>query len=204
MFQKPSPPEYKVAAVKKSRFILLHYSISKALWDWLILLATFYVAVAVPYDICFVSHEQGGDYPSRVARSTLGSDIVVEMLFILGVMHLFHSNILVLIYYSVTSVNSFSRSLYLVYDRQLVPADLSVDLSESRGDENVHFELRSIFISQCGCSGLFPWRWRTRTTPAPTFFVAHSRCLCCPRLRFKIRFLSLRSTFPANEVRYLS
>ncbi|TNN52777.1 Potassium voltage-gated channel subfamily H member 4 [Liparis tanakae] len=53
VFQKPSPPEYKVAAVKKSRFILLHYSVSKAVWDWLILLATFYVAVAVPYDICF-------------------------------------------------------------------------------------------------------------------------------------------------------
>lgn len=84
VFQKPSLPEYKVAAVKKSRFILLHYSISKALWDWLILLATFYVAVAVPYDICFVSHDEGSDHPSFVNRSTIGSDIAVEMLFILG------------------------------------------------------------------------------------------------------------------------
>lgn len=89
MFTKPSLPEYKVAAVKKSRFILLHYSISKALWDWLILLATFYVAVAVPYDICFVSHDQGSDYHSLVSRSTLCSDIVVEMLFILGMRCLF-------------------------------------------------------------------------------------------------------------------
>lgn len=84
VFQKPSVPEYKVAAVKKSRFILLHYSISKALWDWLILLATFYVAVAVPYDICFVSHDEGGDHHSLISRSTIGSDIAVEMLFILG------------------------------------------------------------------------------------------------------------------------
>uniref|UniRef100_A0A8C0AX26 Potassium voltage-gated channel subfamily H member 4 n=1 Tax=Buteo japonicus TaxID=224669 RepID=A0A8C0AX26_9AVES len=48
---KPSIPEYKVASVQKSRFILLHYSIFKALWDWLILLATFYVAVTVPYNV---------------------------------------------------------------------------------------------------------------------------------------------------------
>ncbi len=86
VFQKPSLPEYKVAAVKKSRFILLHYSIFKALWDWLILLATFYVAVTVPYDICFGSHDEGGDHHSLVSRSTLGSDIAVEMLFILGIM----------------------------------------------------------------------------------------------------------------------
>ncbi|KAK5884631.1 hypothetical protein CesoFtcFv8_018432 [Champsocephalus esox] len=85
VFQKPSLPEYKVAAVKKSRLILLHYSVSKALWDWLILLATFYVAVAVPYDICFVSHDEGSSYHSLVSRSTMGSDIAVELLFILDI-----------------------------------------------------------------------------------------------------------------------
>ncbi|XP_034046370.1 potassium voltage-gated channel subfamily H member 4a [Thalassophryne amazonica] len=85
MFQKPSLPEYKVAAVKTSRFILLHYSISKALWDWLILLATFYVAVTVPYDVCFVSHDEGSEHHSLVSRSTLGSDIAVELLFMLDI-----------------------------------------------------------------------------------------------------------------------
>lgn len=84
MFQKPSLPEYKVAAVKKSRFILLHYSISKALWDWLILLATFYVAVTVPFNVCFVSNYDNGDHQPLVSRSTIGSDIAVEMLFMLG------------------------------------------------------------------------------------------------------------------------
>uniref|UniRef100_A0A8B9PII2 Potassium voltage-gated channel subfamily H member 4 n=1 Tax=Apteryx owenii TaxID=8824 RepID=A0A8B9PII2_APTOW len=54
---KPSIPEYKVASVQKSRFILLHYSVFKALWDWLILLATFYVAVTVPYNVCFTGTE---------------------------------------------------------------------------------------------------------------------------------------------------
>ncbi|XP_046894136.1 potassium voltage-gated channel subfamily H member 4a [Hypomesus transpacificus] len=84
VFQKPSLPEYKMAAVQKSRFILLHYSVSKALWDWLILLATFYVAITVPYNVCFVSHDEDRDCDSS-SRSTIGSDIAVEMLFILDI-----------------------------------------------------------------------------------------------------------------------
>ncbi|NXA40929.1 KCNH4 protein, partial [Eudromia elegans] len=78
---KPSVPEYKVASVQKSRFILLHYSVFKALWDWLILLATFYVAVTVPYNVCFTGTEEG----AAAARSTIVSDIAVEMLFILDI-----------------------------------------------------------------------------------------------------------------------
>ncbi|CAL8265216.1 unnamed protein product [Gadus morhua 'NCC'] len=91
VFQKPSLPEYKVAAVKKSHFILLHYSVSKALWDWLILLATFYVAVTVPYDVCFTGPDEGGgahgeqDSSHAVSRGAAGSDIAVEMLFILDI-----------------------------------------------------------------------------------------------------------------------
>lgn len=77
---KPSVPEYKIASVQKSRFILLHYSIFKALWDWLILLATFYVAVTVPYNVCFTD----SDNSLATARSTIVSDIAVEMLFIVG------------------------------------------------------------------------------------------------------------------------
>ncbi|XP_074835241.1 voltage-gated delayed rectifier potassium channel KCNH4 isoform X2 [Carettochelys insculpta] len=78
---KPSVPEYKVASVQKSRFILLHYSVFKALWDWLILLATFYVAVTVPYNVCFTGTEDS----LVAARTTIVSDIVVEMLFILDI-----------------------------------------------------------------------------------------------------------------------
>uniref|UniRef100_A0A665TSD7 Voltage-gated delayed rectifier potassium channel KCNH4 n=1 Tax=Echeneis naucrates TaxID=173247 RepID=A0A665TSD7_ECHNA len=79
--EKPSVPEYKVAAVQKSRFILLHYSVSKALWDWLILLATFYVAVTVPYNVSFTPY----DDTVTAARSTIVSDIAVEMLFIIDI-----------------------------------------------------------------------------------------------------------------------
>ncbi|KAJ8414367.1 hypothetical protein AAFF_G00052370 [Aldrovandia affinis] len=81
VFEKPSLPEYKVAAVQKSRFILLHYSVSKALWDWMILLATFYVAVTVPYNVCFTPYDE----LDTAARSTIVSDIAVEMLFILDI-----------------------------------------------------------------------------------------------------------------------
>ncbi|MFT7797589.1 potassium voltage-gated channel subfamily H member 4-like [Arapaima gigas] len=82
MFEKPSLPEYKVAAVQTSRFILLHYSISKALWDWMILLATFYVAVTVPYNVCFTAYDDS----DAAARSTIVSDVAVEMLFILDIL----------------------------------------------------------------------------------------------------------------------
>eukprot|EP00062_Callorhinchus_milii_P012542 gi/632959797/ref/XP_007895827.1/ PREDICTED: potassium voltage-gated channel subfamily H member 8 [Callorhinchus milii] len=78
---KPPLPEYKVADAKKSKFILLHYSIFKAWWDWLILLATFYVAVTVPYNVCFI----GIDENLPTARSTTVSDIAVEILFIIDI-----------------------------------------------------------------------------------------------------------------------
>ncbi|XP_038591886.1 potassium voltage-gated channel subfamily H member 4-like [Micropterus salmoides] len=81
IIEKPSIPEYKVAAVQKSRFILLHYSVSKALWDWLILIATFYVAVTVPYNVSFTPH----DDTTTDARSTVTTDIVVEFLFIIDI-----------------------------------------------------------------------------------------------------------------------
>ncbi|XKL68395.1 hypothetical protein PGB90_003886 [Kerria lacca] len=67
-------PEYKTAALKKSKFVLSHYGLFKSCWDWLILIATFYVAIVVPYNASFVN----ADKPSMV------SDVVVEGLFIVG------------------------------------------------------------------------------------------------------------------------
>lgn len=67
-------PEYKTASVKKSRFILSHYGMFKSCWDWVILLATFYVAVVVPYNASFVTAER----PSAVI------DVLVEALFFIG------------------------------------------------------------------------------------------------------------------------
>ncbi|KAM8857395.1 voltage-gated delayed rectifier potassium channel KCNH8 isoform 1-T1 [Synchiropus picturatus] len=85
--EKPPIPEYKVAAIQKSRFILLHYGTFKAGWDWLILLATFYVAVTVPYNVCFTvggAREEGSGSAPRSPPSV--SDILVEILFILDIL----------------------------------------------------------------------------------------------------------------------
>ncbi|XP_019724451.1 potassium voltage-gated channel subfamily H member 8-like isoform X2 [Hippocampus comes] len=81
----PALPEYKVADAKKSKFILLHYSTCKAGWDWLILLATFYVAVTVPYNVCFIGDDDD------LTRSTTVSDIAVEILFILDIVFNFRT-----------------------------------------------------------------------------------------------------------------
>uniref|UniRef100_A0A3Q4AB87 Voltage-gated delayed rectifier potassium channel KCNH4 n=1 Tax=Mola mola TaxID=94237 RepID=A0A3Q4AB87_MOLML len=83
---KPPIPEYKVAAIQKSCFILLHYGTFKACWDWLILLATFYVAVTVPYNVCFtvVGRRDEGSSAPRSPPSV--SDILVEILFILDIL----------------------------------------------------------------------------------------------------------------------
>uniref|UniRef100_A0A673H5W6 Voltage-gated delayed rectifier potassium channel KCNH4 n=1 Tax=Sinocyclocheilus rhinocerous TaxID=307959 RepID=A0A673H5W6_9TELE len=82
--EKPPIPEYKVAAIQKSRFILLHYGTFKAGWDWLILLATFYVAVTVPYNVCFTV--VGGRDELTIPRNPPSvSDILVEILFMLDI-----------------------------------------------------------------------------------------------------------------------
>ncbi|XP_017771321.1 PREDICTED: potassium voltage-gated channel subfamily H member 8 [Nicrophorus vespilloides] len=74
----PAPlPEYKTAAVKKSRFILSHYGMFKSCWDWLILIATFYVAVVVPYNASFMDDD--GERPS------VAVDVVVEALFFIDI-----------------------------------------------------------------------------------------------------------------------
>ncbi|XP_065107713.1 voltage-gated delayed rectifier potassium channel KCNH8 isoform X1 [Paramisgurnus dabryanus] len=82
--EKPPIPEYKVAAIQKSRFILLHYGTFKAGWDWLILLATFYVAVTVPYNVCFTV-VGGRDEASTPRNPPSVSDILVEILFMLDI-----------------------------------------------------------------------------------------------------------------------
>ncbi|XP_071942761.1 voltage-gated delayed rectifier potassium channel KCNH8-like [Antedon mediterranea] len=72
-------PEYKVAAMQKSQFIFLHYSTFKTIWDCIILLATLYIAVIVPYNVSFLSDVLGMNKTSK----TLVPDIIVEILFIL-------------------------------------------------------------------------------------------------------------------------
>ncbi len=69
-------PEYKVQELKASRCILLHYSILKIVWDWLIVLCTFYFALMVPYNAAFQK-----DTHERTLRTL---DMIIEVLFIVG------------------------------------------------------------------------------------------------------------------------
>ena len=46
-------PEYKTEAAKKPRCVIAHYGTFKTSWDVLVLLATIYVAIVVPYNACF-------------------------------------------------------------------------------------------------------------------------------------------------------
>ncbi|KAJ8354474.1 hypothetical protein SKAU_G00220410 [Synaphobranchus kaupii] len=98
---QPALPEYKVADAKKSKFILLHFSTFKAGWDWLILLATFYVAVTVPYNVCFIGDDDD------LTRSTTVSDIAVEILFIIDIVLNFRTTYV-------------SQSGQVIFDAQLI------------------------------------------------------------------------------------
>lgn len=78
--EKPNLPEYKVAAIRKSPFILLHCGALRATWDGFILLATLYVAVTVPYSVCVSTAWE----PSAARSPPSVCDLAVEVLFILG------------------------------------------------------------------------------------------------------------------------
>ncbi|XP_054663076.1 potassium voltage-gated channel subfamily H member 3 isoform X2 [Grus americana] len=80
---KPSLPEYKVAAIRKPPLILLHYGAFKAGWDGLILLATLYVAVTVPYSVCVGVGTEEGLPAARGPPSAC--DLCVEILFMLDI-----------------------------------------------------------------------------------------------------------------------
>lgn len=76
-------PEYKVQEVKKSKFVIAHYGIFKVGWDWLILLCTFYTAIMVPYNAAFSNKDV------KESRDSIYSDVVVEILFIIGKIRVF-------------------------------------------------------------------------------------------------------------------
>ncbi|XP_013778933.1 potassium voltage-gated channel subfamily H member 8-like [Limulus polyphemus] len=80
LLRSTSLPEYKTAAIKKSKFILSHYGVFKTCWDWLILIATFYVAIMVPYSAAF----RDTNISPSVNR-TIITDVIVEALFIIDI-----------------------------------------------------------------------------------------------------------------------
>ncbi|XP_022239906.1 potassium voltage-gated channel subfamily H member 8-like [Limulus polyphemus] len=80
LLRSTSLPEYKTTAIKKSKFILSHYGVFKTCWDWLILIATFYVAIMVPYSAAFRD-----THINPSVNKTIITDVIVEALFIIDI-----------------------------------------------------------------------------------------------------------------------
>ncbi|XP_030761068.1 potassium voltage-gated channel subfamily H member 8 [Sitophilus oryzae] len=132
----PQPlPEYKTAAVKKSRFIISHYGIFKNAWDWLILIATFYVAVVVPYNASFLRPE--------TERPSVIMDVFVEALFFIDILLNFRTTFVnkkgeVVSDWRSISVN-YLRTWFVVDFLAALPFDLLYALyGEESGPSHTH------------------------------------------------------------------
>ncbi|KAL1498113.1 hypothetical protein ABEB36_008966 [Hypothenemus hampei] len=132
----PQPlPEYKTTSVKKSRFIISHYGVFKNGWDWLILIATFYVAVVVPYNASFLSPER--------ERASVTMDVFVEALFFIDIILNFRTTFVnkkseVVSDWKSISVN-YLRTWFVVDLLAALPFDLLYALyGEESGNSQIH------------------------------------------------------------------
>ncbi|KAJ8676492.1 hypothetical protein QAD02_012279 [Eretmocerus hayati] len=129
-------PEYKTTTIKKSQFILSHYGIFKTCWDWLLLIATLYVAVVVPYNASFVS----------IDRASMVSDVVVEVIFIFDIVLNFRTTYVnrkgEVVSNSKSIAVNYIKSWFLIDLVAALPFDLlyASDLytSEDSGQSQIH------------------------------------------------------------------
>jgi potassium voltage-gated channel Eag-related subfamily H protein 5 len=77
-------PQYRQEAPKTPHHIILHYSAFKTIWDWMILVLTFYTSVMVPYNAAFRSKTMA-DIPLLVV------DCVVDAVFFIDIVLNFHT-----------------------------------------------------------------------------------------------------------------
>ena len=66
-------PEYRDETPDKGWCIVLHYSLTRELWDWLIIMLCIYAAILVPYNITF--HLDG----------FLVLDIIIDVIFLIDI-----------------------------------------------------------------------------------------------------------------------
>jgi len=76
---QPTLPQYRSAAPVTPKHIVLHYSQFRCVWDWLILVLTYYTAVMVPYNAAF-----DGKTVDDIAQLT--ADSVVDVVFFVDVL----------------------------------------------------------------------------------------------------------------------
>ncbi|XP_052829740.1 potassium voltage-gated channel subfamily H member 1 isoform X3 [Octopus bimaculoides] len=77
-------PQYRQEAPKTPPHIILHYCLFKAIWDWMILILTFYTAVMVPYNAAF-KNKTMDQVPLLVV------DSIVDVVFFLDIILNFHT-----------------------------------------------------------------------------------------------------------------
>ena len=75
-------PQYKQQIPKPPKWVILHYSFLKIVWDWFVLLFILYTASAVPFVICF-------NYDSV---SMIAVDCLVDLFFFLDIILNFHTS----------------------------------------------------------------------------------------------------------------
>ncbi|XP_054758393.2 potassium voltage-gated channel subfamily H member 1-like [Lytechinus pictus] len=78
-------PQYKREAPKTPPHIILHYCTFKTIWDWVILVLTFYTAVAVPFNVTF-TYSTNNEYITLVVI-----DGIVDIVFFIDVILNFHT-----------------------------------------------------------------------------------------------------------------
>ncbi|KAG9508636.1 Potassium voltage-gated channel protein eag, partial [Fragariocoptes setiger] len=77
-------PQYRQEAPKTPPHILLHYCAFKAIWDWVILILTFYTAIMVPFNVAFRSK-------TSEDLALLIIDSIVDVVFFLDIALNFHT-----------------------------------------------------------------------------------------------------------------
>ncbi|XP_014485672.1 PREDICTED: potassium voltage-gated channel subfamily H member 8 isoform X1 [Dinoponera quadriceps] len=138
----PPLPEYKTSAIKKSQFILSHYGGFKSCWDWLILIATFYVAIIVPYNASFINTD----------RPTMVSDVVVEALFITDIVLNFRTTYVSRKGEVVSSSRSIAvnyvKSWFLVDLVAALPFDFLYASDVYSGEESAHSNIHLVKLTR--------------------------------------------------------
>jgi len=79
-------PQYRQETPKTPPQIILHYCSFKTLWDWIILILTFYTAIVVPYNVA-LQNKTMDDVPILVV------DSVVDVVFFLDIILNFHTTL---------------------------------------------------------------------------------------------------------------
>lgn len=71
-------PQYRQEAPKTPPHILLHYCFFKAIWDWVILVLTFYTAIMVPYNVALKNKVTNKDQ-TKLQEDSLQNILLLHM-----------------------------------------------------------------------------------------------------------------------------